>query len=51
MGTKSSLFRIFRLLLRSSPKFDMKDNLALQKKHGVNETFIFITQKVIEFEM
>ena len=51
MGTKNFLFRIFFLLIRSSPKFNNKYSLEWPKKRGVNEPFIFTTQKVIEFEI
>ena len=50
MGTKSFFFRIFFLLIRSSPKVDINYSLEWQKKRVVNEPFIFTTQKVIEFE-
>ena len=50
MSTKSFLFRIFFLLIRSSPKFNIKYSFEWQKKRVVNEPFIITTQKVIEFE-
>ena len=50
MGTKSILFRIFFLFVRSLPNFDTKYRLEWQKKRVVNEPSIFDRKKVIEFE-
>ena len=50
MSTKSFLFRIFFLLIRLLPKFNIKYSFERQKKRAVNEPSIFTIQKVIEFE-
>ena len=50
MSTKSILFGIFFLFVRSLPNFDTKYSLEWQKKRVVNEPSIFNRKKVIEFE-
>ena len=51
MGTRSTLFRLVSLLVRSILKIDIKYNLEWQTKRGVNESSIFTTRKVDEVKI